>query len=548
MSVKWVETVQGKTQKTLLPFASYPHAENGTLKNEVEKAAVFCLAELNREKGGGLFRKKPSEKTVFMAEVYYPFWIVSFRELTLLFDGLNVLSHTLTYPAIPDIKVFKDNLKERSSTRQIYSAFLSNQLWYFQNSNGEQTRVIEGLISDPGFLEEFMDYVKEAAMTENPVVERVLVSPAYDENQIMNSIKELEDSRAEVARELEELNGIIKLLNTKTQSFLGGLHEEIKAVEEKFSGPIEDAEAALAKKKSQINKDYAEKVTEVSSKFEQETVALRKEVIKLEKARDELNSEIEHAETEIKNAAINKDDQSEQKWKEKRNELKRKLPEIAIAIKNLEEKIQTIEENKKNELFQLKQENDAKIKEAGRSLLETESARDAKKKICQDEMEKIEELTSKISGDIDKLSKMLEVALGNFNRLGIRQRNAPPLLVYMPFYLLCYMSKSNKRFSYVAPSIVSSMDISARLKAIGKKRITQLFQPRSQKIISILNNFVVMLEENVAFSHEINEACRKADLMRSKEAVESIKNGLNELKMEGWLSDGEFESFRQILT
>jgi hypothetical protein len=91
------------------------------------------------------------------------------------------------------------------------------------------------------------------------------------------------------------------------------------------------------------------------------------------------------------------------------------------------------------------------------------------------------------------------------------------------------------------------MSFSTRLKAIGKKKITQLFQPRSQKIISILNAFIALMENNVAFNHEINEACNKVNLLQSKEATELIKNGLSKLKEQGWLSDSEFESFRQKL-
>jgi len=534
--------------KTLLPFASYLQSENGSLQREFEKAAVFCLTELGRETGGGVFRKKPSEKIVFIAEVYYPFWIAPFRGFTLLFDGLNTSSHTMTYPAISDLQVFKTNLNQRSSTRQIYATFLSNHLSYFQISNSEQVKVIEGLISDIDFIREFMDYSKEATTTENSVTDSVLISPAHDEKQIMNNIQELEVSRSSVARELEELNETIKLLNVKTQEFLGALREEIKSIEEKFSGPIEAAKVTLEKKKSQINKEYTDKVTEASIKYEQETVALQKETLKLEKMSDELQSEIEHIETEIKKSVINKDNESEQRWKDKRNELKKKVPEIAPAIKDLEIKIQEVEENKKNEIFQLKQDNDAKIKEAGKDLQEIESSLGAEKKNRQDEMEKIEELTSSINGKIDKLSKMKEATLREYDALGIREGKVAPLLVYMPFYLQCYQSKSDKRFNYVAPSIVSSMSLNARLKAIGKKRITQLFQPRSQKIISILNSFIVLLGENIAFSHEINDVCNKVNLLQLREATELIKNGLNELKTEGWLSDGEFESFRQILT
>ena len=97
-------------EKTLLPFAisSLP---NEVFNHEVEKAAVFCLAELNREKGGGFFKKRESEKLVFVSKIYYPFWLAPFRKWTLLLDGLNVTSQKIIYPALPDVEAFKKTLK-----------------------------------------------------------------------------------------------------------------------------------------------------------------------------------------------------------------------------------------------------------------------------------------------------------------------------------------------------------------------------------------------------------------------------------------------------
>ena len=95
---------------------------------------------------------------------------------------------------------------------------------------------------------------------------------------------------------------------------------------------------------------------------------------------------------------------------------------------------------------------------------------------------------------------------------------------------------------------MNSGGFSTRLKAMGKMKITQVFKPRSQKTTSILNNFLVLIDNNVAFGHEIIEACNKVNLLQSKEDTGSIKKGLSELKAEGWLSDSEFEFFSQILT
>jgi uncharacterized protein with von Willebrand factor type A (vWA) domain len=63
-----------------------------------------------------------------------------------------------------------------------------------------------------------------------------------------------------------------------------------------------------------------------------------------------------------------------------------------------------------------------------------------------------------------------------------------------------------------------------------------------------LHKFAVLLEEDVAFSREINEACRKANLLDAENLRQSIATGLNELKENDWLSEQECKSFNQIMT
>jgi hypothetical protein len=82
---------------------------------------------------------------------------------------------------------------------------------------------------------------------------------------------------------------------------------------------------------------------------------------------------------------------------------------------------------------------------------------------------------------------------------------------------------------------------------MGKVKISQLFQPRSKKIISILNKFASLLEENVAFSREINEACRKANLLEVESLKQSTVAGLDKLQADEWLSEQEWKSFNQLM-
>ena len=543
-----VEIMQRKTNKTLLPFATLTPTSGASFTIDAERAAVFCLAELGRDKGGGFFKKRPPEKLVFIAEVYYPFWVAPFGRLTLLLDGLNATSHTINYSVLPDLKVFKDKMDIRSETRQAYVTFLSTNLNYFKVSDREETKVIDGLMTDADFLKEFMPYLNEATTTETPVVDSVLISPATDEAAVLAMTKELEDLQSKFIGEVKELNEIIKLLDLKTKEFLEMLRKEAKETEQRFSKSIEEAKVALENKTSQINREYTGKITETSSRFEQETLASQKEIIALEKTQEQLAAEIEHCEAEIKTATINKDDVTEQKWKEKRSALKKELSEILKRTKVVAEKIKKIDENKKHAIFQLKSENDAKIKEASKDLMAVEASRDAEISIFQSEMEKLEELTTNIIKQIDQLAKMREATIAEFENLGVQQKKASSSLVHMPFYLIRYQSGPNRRYTFFAPSLVGSVGVGAKLRsAIGKTKISQLFQPRSKKIVSLLNKFAVLLEEDVAFGSEINEACHKANLLSAENLRQSIETGLNKLKEDGWLSEQERASFRQMM-
>ena len=289
-------------------------------------------------------------------------------------------------------------------------------------------------------------------------------------------------------------------------------------------------------------------VTRISNKFDQKLKGLHKEALKFEKSKEQLEKEIERVEAEIKTAAVNKDESAERKWKEKRSQLKDKRPEIATKLKDMAKQIQEVEDSRNTELFHLKQNSDAKIAEASKDLMEIEASRDAEIKVCQNEMEKIEELTSNIIQKIDELAKSREATLLEFDELGTKQQRTETSLIYMPFYLSCYQTKTSKRYTYLAPSIVNDCGFSTRLKAMGKTRITQLFQPKSKRAVSILNSFIGLLEEDIVFNREISEACIKANLLQMEKGQETVRNGLNELKEKRWLSDSDFESFSQAVS
>lgn len=537
-----------KITKSILPFSTLSQDRKEPFTKEIERAAIFCLAELERTKGGGLVLKHPEEKLDFIAEVYYPFWLVTVDEIALLFDGLVITSQTLTYLTVPDIQVFIDNLKRSSRTREAYLTFLSDNINYFQVSGNEQEKVIEGLIADPEFLHEFKQYLTEANPVKTSSSNRVTVSPTLDESSIISIMEELQNLKSKFEKEVNALYTSMKLVKSKTEETLKVIRSQIKEVQQKFSEDIKKSKASIEEEVEKIRKEYDEKVTGYSKRVEEELVSLQQEKIKLEKTKEQLTDEVEHCEAEIKICAINKDDVGERKWKEERNELKEKLSETESKLKELYQKIKEVRDDKKLKIFNLKSERDAKIKEAEKDLVEIESSRDAKIEIYKEEMEKFEELTSSVIEQIDKLGKLREKAIDEFNKLGIQQKPEKIALIYMPFYLACYKSNSGKRYTSFPPSIVNSVSFSVKFKgALGKAKIKQLLDPRSKKIVSLLNKFPPLMEQNPVFNREMNEACGEINLLRKEDLRESIRVGLEKLKEEGWFSEKEYECFSEML-
>ncbi len=543
-----MKSVSQGTIKSILPFSTLSENRREPFTKKIERAAIFCLAELERAKGGGLLLKQPQEKLAFIAEVCYPFWLVTLDKIGLLFDGLGTTSQTLAYFTIPDIQVFLDNMRSSSKTRQAYMTFLSGNVNYFQVPSNEEAKIIDGLITDPEFLDEFIPCLSEAAPIKASLSNMVMVSPTLNESSIVSIMEELKNLKSRLVEELNALCTSMKLINAKTENFMKTIRDKIKKIEQELSPKIEKCKASMTKEVDEIRREYDEEVTEYSKTVEEELLSLQQEKIKLEKTKEQLTKEIDHCEVEIKTCAINKDDVSEHKWREEKNKLKKQLSETETKAKELNKNIKKVKDDKNLKIFELKSERDAKIKEATKDLVEIESSRDAKTRIYKEEMEKFEELTSSIIEQIDKLAKLREKSVDEFDKLGVPQKRRKSVLIYMPFYLACYQSESGKRYVHFPPSIVSNVSFSVKFKgALGKAKIKQLLQPRSKKIVSLLNNFPLLMEQNAVFNREMNEACTKANLMQTKKSCESIKEGLEMLKEEGWFSEKEYEFFSQML-
>ena len=530
----------------ILPFSALSENRKEQFTEEMEKAAIFCFSEIERAKGGGLILKQPVEKPAFIAEICYPFWLISWSKFNLLFDGLSARAYNLTYTVIPDLKTFMENEERSSKTLETYMAFLSDNVNYFQTPMPEEEMVIKGLVTDPNFLSEFALYLSEAKQVETSSPDLAMLPPTIDESTVSSITLELENLKSEFEEGLDDLYKNMKLLNKTTRNFVKTISSKIKTIKEEFGREIKKQESIITPKVNRINEEYDEQITKLTNDFEKRLLPVQKEKLKLEKTKEQTLNKIERCKIEAKTCAANKDVVGERKWKEKANESKKELSEIEAKIKELEGKMKEIEESRSLETFKLRSEWEAKVKEAKKDLLELESSRDAKIQIHKQEIEKLEKLTSTIIEQIGKMAKMREAKLAEFEKLGIEQKQKKNVLIYMPFYLVCYQSQSKRRYVPFSPSIANSISLLAKLKgALGRAKVKQLLVPRFRAITVFLNKFPALIERDAVFEREINEASDKADMLKINSMREQIGNGLKRLKEEGWLSEKEYEAFAE---
>ena len=515
---------------------------------EVEMAAVFCLAELDRGKGEGLILKKPVEEVPFIVEVCYPIWLIPWEGKSLLFDGFGIITHTMPYDILPDVRAFLNEVEGSAETREVYSASLSHNLNYFQRFTGKAERKIEGLIASTEFVQDFIPYLPEARAVKKPIPAKVFLTPIIDESSILSSTQELSSLKATLREELNDLRRSMKLLSAATQRHTKDIKNEIKQIQKECQDEIASVKASVMEKLREIKQEYDEETVMISKRFEEQLQNLHQERVELDKAMQTLTVKTERCETEIKSCKLQRDEAGEFHWREELGQCRKELPNLQKSIKDVDEKIRDVDTSKKLEILKIRSEYDHRAEAAMGELGALEASRDAKIQMRQREMESLEDITATIIDQISKLAETKERALDELDKLGIERAQRRHMIVYLPSYLVCYQTESKRRYAMHPPSIAMSVRAPTKFKGFfGVSKIKSLLDHRSKPITNFLNQFVSVVERNPVFEKDINDAGISASILRTKESKEKIRMGIEELKKEGWISESEFRVFIDAL-
>lgn len=537
-------------KRLVLPFAVPARDREKAFAKRMERAAVLCLSEMERAKSSGfILRRKKPEKLVFISEICYPVSLVPWRGRSLLFDAIGVVTHELSHGALPDPKAFIDNAQGCTVTREAYSAFLSDNLNYFQSFTDTEEKTVEGLITSSDFIQDFFSYLPEAKASVKPIADKALLTAVIDEVMLSSFVQDLVSLRTTLKEEIENLLEAMKALSTFTRAHLRANNEESRVIRKEYGAKISLLRPSIMLKMRQTQKKRDRKITRATKKFDQQLHRLYRERIKLEKTMQNTTAKIERCEAEARSSKLKKDVTRELRWREDAKACRKKTSTLERMVKGADKKIETVNAAKKKRIFEIRSEHDVLSEKAMKPLRSLEASRDAEIRMKKQEKELLEDSTSTIIGQIDKLVQLKKTTLGSLDGMGIPQRRRKYALTYIPIYLVCYQRESKRRYVIFPPSIASSMGIATKFRGVFRvAKIKSLLRPRSKAITSFLSHLLTLIEQNPVFEKELSDAGIQVNILRTMTSRESVKKGLEELSAEGWISEEEVQRCNDLLT
>jgi hypothetical protein len=383
-------------------------------------------------------------------------------------------------------------------------------------------------------------------MEEHPTIG--LLTPTLDEAALLIAVRELDNLHASLQASVENLYECVKLVDKTTRQYVKELHDKARNVKEDFAIEIKEEEKNVAPRISHIKEDYDFQINSMAKSYEKQYLPIQQEKAKLENSKERALARIEQYKLEAKAHADKGHSATEQKWNEKADKTRKEISAIENQVKQAEKSLKDLEEKRSLETFKIKEEMETKIAATRENLRDLEAARDAKIQICDQEIQKLEELSKMKNEQLSLTSRLLESNMNQFGTLGVKKNSGPDecILYYMPFYVICFQSESKKRYITLPPSVVSTVGVFTVLKgAFGMAKIRSLLVPRFKTITAFMDSIQALTEQNPVFKAEIDESGAKNNMVASVEVRENIKKGLEFLKNEGWLSDKEADAVAQ---
>jgi hypothetical protein len=528
-------------EKFILPFFMSQDATTKMLRDK-EVAAIFALAEMEREKGGRIISRNTSENIAFVAKIGYPLCLYPLGDNVFLFDGLNVQEYSLPYADIPDFKEFMDGLKSSSKKRESFASFIGENANYFAKLDVKKTLKLKALIADSGSVSELSASRHQALDSPDQFANVGLLSSSLSESKLLAATHEIAQTKSILEKELKDLNFALESLGKSCSAFHNELHDEMAAVKQEFILEIRQEESVVAPILRSLHDQYDRRIVELAKAIEKRKVPLHSEKLRLTKSKTELTKEITKYQASAKLVAGD-DKEGKEQWKSKIKNAREGLSTAEKQLKSNEKTLEDLDKKKAAETQRFRAELELEIKGVRSRIVELESSRDAKVLLIKQEMEDLQNQTKFLSDQISKTVKKRETALAKFDKLHMQSfsKSLDKAFIYLPFYIIAYDKEGKSRYLIIPSSKLNEMGISIKLKgALGGSKLKFFLSPQFKELSVLKENIRNLINNNSVFAAEVKRLGIENNILSKAWNSDEIKKGLFDLKEQGWLSDKEY--------
>ena len=522
----------------ILPYTIQEKSRKKKFDTNMELTAIICLAEEKR---------KTPEKILFISKLHYPFWAVPWENGCLIVDGLQMLSPTFTYIALPDLEPFLNDVEHGRTVREQFLNALDKHAQTFAGFPETTDIPMKAIVVDKALLSDVSEYVEETLVQKTDVTGNIiLIPPKLDKDAADENTRKILDLYERIQSDIKSLENIANTLNEIMHFHQQKILHEIELANEVFREEIDEVEPVVEDSIELLLKKRDAKIEKMNKATEVELNARTREKERRQRELDKLELKRVEYRGKLQVRKGRRDKIGVTRWEQSLRTCENRAFEIRQTIHNLSEHIEKKRRQNQEDINMLKYDYQALIDIERKKITDIKASQESVTKAKENESEKLQFLTSHIIDLIEQLREQKRLHTTELKSLTVPWQTEQVSLLGVPFYLVAYKTKT--KFFYDVYPPLRAMSPEGIVKKIEKallsfsleSRIKLLLQPRSKTLSRILN---ITLEEKIktdeTFEKKLRELGGSNSLLADPNFKEALNDGLKELKTEGWIKPEE---------
>jgi hypothetical protein len=495
--------------------------DNAPVEEDLSIALAFRSLEDEREKGGGIIRKKRPERITCVAVVHRPILILRYGSAMTAFDGCGIVTTRVKYGITPSFTHIQNYLISDTWTTkpESYAEGLNSHSQEFEQATGEYVQELQGWITNSDLLAEVARLLN-VSLPSGPNPDSLPLSINFD--QAKDSLAKLDAIKFHLRGEITPLKNIKQKVNERTSEVLSSLNRERILIEEKFNREIERIRPSVLKMKERYENERMEQRQRIENRFSGRLHDSRNR-------RDAASAKID---------AYNPDSGREPKGGIDRQ----------YSIKqNAERRIRELKKEQEQQMDLLNEKYDALIEEQQEQINSIERRKDAALEEPKRKIKAVNSATSRLTRAMGELLENHEsvIALGSSCGVAI-----PPhfenteFVVYLPTVFAEFTEGSKSRIIFQPPrQLKSGKGILGGIKGlVGFK-----FMPLDTSNQSLFQ-FVNSISEHPKVRLACMTLANRINLLRNPDTINIISSGTTKMQTRGWLKEKESIEFRRSVS